>query len=139
MQIEIVFAGEIVERVELLNGTETVSLEGESGDGVWTMSGLMAWNIGLVSSAGEGDITFIRNDGAEIFGSLARGEVVESAGADAGDLADHTMRLEYDIDGGSGGFDSAAGRCTALGTLAAATFRGTWSITLTSVGRGVQE
>jgi hypothetical protein len=130
MEIEIVFAGEVVERQELLNGTETVSLEGVSDDGKWTMSGLVAWNIGLVSSAGEGDITFVRDDGAEMFGSLVRGEVVETAAADAADLADHTMRLAYDIDGGSGAFESATGRCVASGTLAASTFRGTWSVSL---------
>ncbi len=130
MEIEIVISGEVVERVELLNGTETVSLDGESDDGVWVMSGLVAWNIGLVSSAGEGDITLARDDGAEIFGSLLRGEVVESGATDAGDLADHEMRLEYEIDGGTGVFASATGRCTASGTLAASTFRGTWSLAL---------
>ena len=137
MQIEIVFAGEIVERQELLNGTETVSLEGESGDGVWTMSGLVAWNIGLVSSAGEGDITLTRDDGAEIFGTLVHGEVVESAASDAGDLAEHTMRLEYEIDAGSGAFESATGRCVAFGTLASSTFQGTWSVTLDPIDASI--
>ena len=130
MQIEIVFAGEIVERQELLNGTETVSLDGESDDGVWAMSGLVAWNIGLVSNAGEGDITLTRDDGSEIFGSLLRGEVVEAVAAEAVDLTDHSMQLEYDIDGGTGAFETATGRCTALGTLAASTFHGTWNLTL---------
>ena len=130
MEIEIVISGEVVERVELLNGTETVTLDGESDDGVWVMSGLVAWNIGLVSSAGEGDITLTRDDGSEIFGSLLRGEVVEAETMDSVDLVDHTMRLEYDIDGGTGAFASATGHCTASGTLAASTFRGTWSLTL---------
>ena len=130
MEMEIVISGEIVERVELLNGTETVSLDGESDDGVWVMSGLVAWNIGLVSSAGEGDITLTRDDGSEIFGSLLRGEVVEAEAGEAVDLTDHSMQLEYDIDGGTGAFDSATGRCTALGTLAASTFHGTWNLTL---------
>ena len=127
VEIEIDFAGEIVERQELLNGTETVSLEGESGDGRWTMSGLVAWNIGLVSNAGEGDITFTRDDGAEIFGTLVRGDVVEVSGEDE---ADHAMRLEYEIDGGAGAFASAAGPCDAVGSLAAATFRGRWTLRL---------
>ena len=139
MQIEILFAGEIVERQELLNGTETVSLEGESSDGAWRMSGLVAWNIGLVSSAGEGDITIIRDDGAEVFGSLVRGEVVEMAAAEGGDLVDHTMRLEYDIDGGSGAFESATGHCAAFGTLAGATFQGTWRVTLDEIGFGTPD
>jgi hypothetical protein len=130
VEIEIGFAGEVVERQELLNGTETVSLEGTSADGAWTMSALVAWNIGLVSSAGEGDITFVRDDGSEIFGSLLRGEVVETVSEDSGEQSDHTMRLEYDIDGGSGAFESATGRCRAVGTLSAATFRGTWSLAL---------
>ena len=130
MEIEIEVAGEIVERQELLNGTETVSLECASADGRWAMSGLLTWNIGLVSNAGEGDITLTRDDGSEIFGSLLRGEVVEAEAAEAVDLTDHSMQLEYDIDGGTGAFESATGRCTALGTLAASTFHGTWNLTL---------
>ena len=126
MEIAIDFAGEIVERRELLNGTETVSLEGESGDGRWTISGLVTWNIGLVSNADEGDLTLSRDDGAEIFGTLSRGDVAEVADG-AGD-ADHTMRLEYEIDGGSGAFDGATGACEAVGTLAAGAFRGQWVV-----------
>lgn len=126
MDIAIDFAGEIAERQELLNGTETVSLEGESSDGHWTMSGLVTWNIGLVSNTGEGDITFGRDDGAEIFATLLRGDVAEAAEGD-GD-ADYTMRLEYEIDGGSGAFEGATGACEAVGTLAAATFRGRWLV-----------
>ena len=75
MRIEIDVAGEIVERQELLNGTETVSLEGVSRDGRWTLSGLVTWNIGLKSNTGEGDITLTRDDGAELFGTLVQGEV----------------------------------------------------------------
>jgi hypothetical protein len=126
MDIAIDFAGEIVERRELLNGTETVSLEGESGDGRWTISGLLTWNIGLVSNAGEGDLTLSRDDGAEIFGTLLRGDVAEVADGDA----DHTMRLEYEIDGGAGEFEDATGECEAVGTLAAGAFRGRWVVTL---------
>ena len=131
MQIDIDFAGEIVERQELLNGTETVSLEGASGDGRWAMSGLVTWNIGLVSNAGEGDITLTRDDGAEIFATLVRGDVVEAIeGDEEGATADHTMRLEYEIDGGTGAFESAEGLCEGAGTLAAATFRGRWAVRL---------
>ncbi len=130
MQIEIEAAGEIAERQELLNGTETVSLEGESADGRWTLSGLVTWNIGLVSNTGEGDITLIRDDGAELFGTLVRGDVSEIAAGDAGSDGGHAMRLEYEIDGGSGLFEAATGICTAFGTLAAFSFRGTWSVTL---------
>ncbi len=130
MQIEIDFAGEIVERQELLNGTETVSLEGESADGRWTMSGLVAWNIGLVSSAGEGDITLTRDDGAELFGTLVRGDVSEAAAGDGEEAASYAMRLEYEIDGGGGAFESAAGTCVAAGSLAAAAFWGRWTVLL---------
>lgn len=130
MDIAIDFAGEIVERRELLNGTETVSLEGESGDGRWTISGLVTWNIGLLSNAGEGDLTLSRDDGAEIFGTLSRGDIAEVADGDADADADHTMRLEYEIDGGSGAFEGATGACQAVGMLAAAAFRGRWVVTL---------
>ena len=88
MEIEIELAGEIVERQELLNGTETVSLEGESADGRWTMSGLVTWNIGLVSNTGEGDITLTRDDGAELFGTLIRGDVAETSAGDSDEQAD---------------------------------------------------
>ena len=122
MKIVIAFAGEIVERQELLNGMETVSLEGRSEDGVWTMSGLLTWNIGLVSSAGEGDITIVRDDGAEVFATLLRGDVAET---DV-EAADHTIDLAYEIDGGSGAFEASSGQITASGVLAASTFRGRW-------------
>ena len=128
MKIEIEVAGEIVERRGLLDGTETVSLEGESGDGRWTMSGLVTWNIGLVSNAGEGDITLRRDDGAELFGTLVRGDVGEVPGDGDEGAADHVMRLEYEIDGGSGAFEGATGVCEAVGTLAAGAFRGRWVV-----------
>lgn len=134
MQIEIEAAGEIAERQELLNGTETVSLEGESADGSWALSGLVTWNIGLVSNTGEGDITLTNDDGSELFGTLVRGDVSEIAAGDAGSDGGHAMRLEYEIDGGSGDFEAATGTCTALGTLAAFAFRGTWRVTLDEPG-----
>ena len=58
-------------------------------------------------------------DGAEIDGTLARGDVVEAGEADD---ASHNLRLEYDVDGGAGEFASAAGRITAEGTLTGDTF-----------------
>ena len=134
MEIVIAVTGEIVERQELLNGTETVSLEGEGDDGAWTMSGLLTWNIGLVSNTGEGDVTLARDDGSEIFATLVRGDVVETGAGD--DTADHTVRLEYEIDGGSGAFDSASGQITASGTLAAATFHGQWHVRLSGGASG---
>ena len=44
------------------------------------------------------------------------------------------MRLEYEIDGGSGPFEAATGACRAFGALAAFSFRGTWSVTLDEPG-----
>ncbi len=132
MQIEIHASGEIAERQELLNGTETVSLEGESADGRWVLSGLVTWNIGLVSNTGEGDITLTRDDGAELFGTLVRGDVSEIAAGDAGSDGGHTMRLEYEIDGGSGAFEAATGSCRGTGTLSASSFEGCWLVTLVS-------
>lgn len=131
MEIEIEFTGEIVERQELLNGTETVSLEGASSDGRWRMSGLVTWNIGLVSNAGEGDITLTRDDGAELFATLVRGDVRETREDDAAEAgAAHSMHLEYEIDGGGGAFDGATGRCEATGTLQVAGFAGRWTLRL---------
>ena len=126
MEIEIEFVGEIVERQELLNGTETVSLEGASPDGRWTISGLVTWNIGLVSNTGEGDITLCRDDGAALFGTLVRGDVAEISAGDGDAQADHAMRLEYDMDGGGGAFEGATGSCLALGTLSGDRFAGRW-------------
>jgi hypothetical protein len=132
MQIEIEAAGEIAERQELLNGTETVSLEGQSADGQWLLCGLVTWNIGLRSSTGEGDITLTRADGAELFGTLVRGDVSEIAAGDAASAGGHAMRLEYEIDGGSGVFEAAAGSCRATGTLSTSAFEGRWIVTLDS-------
>ena len=129
-EIEIEFEGEIVERQELLNGTETVSLEGVSDDGAWTMSGLLTWNIGLVSNTGEGDVTLARtSDGAEIFATLLRGDVIETT-LSGDEAADHTFLLEYEIDGGNDALMSASGQIAASGLLAASSFRGRWVVTL---------
>lgn len=130
IDVEIEFAGEVVERQELLNGTETVSLEGVSADRRWTISGLLTWNIGLVSNAGEGDITLTRDDGAEVFATVLRGDVSETAASEDGDGADHAFGVEYEIDGGSGAFASARGTCDAAGQLGGANFRGRWTLQL---------
>ena len=122
MEITLHFAGDVVERQELLNGTETVTLEGASPDG-WTLSGLVSWNIGLVDYTGEGDITLLRADGAELYGTLTCGRVTESAG-------EHRFRLEYEIDDGSGVFDGASGTAEAVGSLSGEGFAGTWIVAL---------
>jgi hypothetical protein len=128
MKFEIEFEGSIVERQELLNGTQIVSFEGDSVDGVWALSGLVTWNIGLLANASEGDITLVRRrDGAEIFASIASGEVAGST-TDADPLSEDSLRLEYEIDGGTGAFDSAVGTCKAVVTLGASGFRGMWTL-----------
>ncbi len=127
MNIEIDIAGDIVERQELLNGSQILTLEGASADGTWTMSGLLTWNIGLKSNTGEGDLTLVREDGDEVFATLVRGDVADAAD---GDDADHTFALAYDIDGGNAHFDNASGSITATGTLTGDVFRGRWSLTL---------
>ncbi|MEX2245457.1 MAG: hypothetical protein WEC75_02105, partial [Dehalococcoidia bacterium] len=128
MELRIAIEGDIVEREELLNGTQVLTLEGVSGDGAWRMSGALSWNIGLREAA-EGDITLSRADGAELFGTLVGAEVRELAGVESGE-GGHAMRLEYEIDGGSGAFEGAEGRASAEGELLAAAFRGVWSVSL---------
>jgi hypothetical protein len=124
VEFEIEISGDVVERQELLNGTQIVTLEGASDDGRWTMSGLVSWNIGLANAAAEGDITLSRDDGAEIFGTLARGDLSES---DDGDIE---FKLAYDVDGGAGEFVAASGRSEAVGVVANDSFSGRWGVTL---------
>jgi hypothetical protein len=127
MELRIEITGEIVERQELLDGTQTVTLEGADGAGEWTLAGGLSWNVGLVDYAGEGDITLSRADGAEIFGTLVRSIVTEVADTED---ADHAFRLTYDIDGGAGEFADASGTASAEGTLADDSFRGRWAVSL---------
>jgi hypothetical protein len=127
MELTIDIAGDVVEWQELLNGTQILSLEGVSADGAWTLSGSLSWNIGLRESSGEGDLALSHADGAEIFATLTRADV-RDVGEREIEEADHTMRLEYEIDGGTGEFASASGAATADGTLSADAFRGRWLI-----------
>lgn len=127
MELRIEITGEIVERQELLNGTQSVTLEGADAAGEWTLVGALSWNLGLVDYAGEGDLTLSRADGAEIFGTLTMARVSERADADE---VDHVFRIDYEIDGGSGAFAGATGTAEADGTLGGDAFRGVWSISL---------
>jgi len=128
MRIEIEIAGDVVEWQELLNGTRTATIEGVSADGAWTLVGGVTWNIGLAENTGEGDLTLTASDGDELFGTLVNGDVAEIEGA-TGD-ADHAMRLRYEIDGGSGRYESVAGEATAEGTLSRGGFEGRWRVEL---------
>jgi hypothetical protein len=128
MELRIEITGDVVEWQELLNGTQIVTLEGVSADG-WTLSGSVSWNIRDASAAGEGDITLTGDDGAELFGSLARARVSEIGEREV-EEADRSMHLEYEIDGGGGAFASASGSARAEGWLSAEAFRGVWVISL---------
>jgi hypothetical protein len=130
MELRVEISGEVVEREELLNGTETVTLEGSSTEGEWTFAGALSWNVGLVNYAGEGDLTLTRRDGAEIFGTLTRLSVTEPTAGDAeGGSAFHAV---YEIDGGSGAFDGATGGALAAGTLRGDAFAGEWTVQLST-------
>lgn len=128
MELRIEITGEVVERQELLNGTQSITIEGADAANEWTIVGAMSWNLGLVDHAGEGDLTLTRADGAEIFATLARADVVDTQ--EAAEDADHTFRLLYEIDGGAGAFADAAGSASAEGLLAGDAFRGIWSLAL---------
>lgn len=132
MKLELRVTGDVVERQELLNGTQILTLAGESSDGVWSLVGDVAWNVGLVDFAGEGDITISRRDGAELFGTLTAA-VVSEIGDSALDDADHRLRTEYEIDGGSGEFESVGGSAIADGVLAGGAFRVTLALSISGV------
>ena len=120
MELEIEIAGDVVERQELLNGTQIITLEGASADGEWTLTAGLSWNIGLAGTATEGDITLTRNDAAELFATLADAQITEAAEpADA----DYDLSLTYEIDGGSGALQEADGRLKLNGQLAGDQFR----------------
>jgi hypothetical protein len=125
-EIRIEISGDVVEWQELLNGTQIVTIEGASADG-WTLSGSVTWSARDADFAGEGDVTLTRADGAELFGSLIRARVTEIGEQDVVE-ADHQMRLEYEIDGGSGAFEDASGTARAEGRLSREAFSGTWLV-----------
>lgn len=118
--IEVDIAGDVVERQELLNGMQILTLEGASEDGAWTLVGGLSWNIGLRALPPEGDITLSHDGGDELFGTLASGEVRE---AEAADEADYALALEYDVDGGEGAYAGASGRLRIAGVLFGDAFR----------------
>ncbi len=120
MEFEIQIAGDVIERQELLNGTQLVTLEGASADGQWTMVGGVSWNIGLEANTNEGDITLSRADGTELFGTLSGGDVQDTGGAAD---ADYRLSLAYEVDGGSGAYAGASGSARAEGLLVGDSFR----------------
>jgi propanediol dehydratase large subunit len=127
MEIEIRVEGDVVERTELLNGTVTIALEGESGDGTWTVSGVLSWNRGLVDFAGEGDLTISGADG-DLFASLTSATVagtLEDASDDDGQVV---LQARYEVDGGLGNFEGASGSIEGQVIVEGARFGGTWHL-----------
>jgi hypothetical protein len=122
MELRIEFSGDVVERSELLNGTQSVDIEGADTAGEWSVVGSFSWNRGLLDYAGEGDATLTSDDGGEIFATLQRAHVTEPT--DEGT----SFVVDYEVDGGSGAFEDARGTARAEGTLAGDTFRGVWII-----------
>ncbi len=119
--LRIDIAGDVVEWQTLLSGMQTATLEGASSDGAWTLSGSCSWNPRSGPAAGEGDLTLSRDDGAELFATLAAGTVTERP-SDAADAAAYDASLEFAVDGGAGALDAATGSIRAEGRLSRETF-----------------
>ncbi len=124
MELDIEIAGEIVEQQELLNGTRTVTLSGGSADGVWTLDGVVSWNRGLVEFAGEGDLTLVREDGAELYATLVRATVRDDAGEDEAEVS---LSVAYQVDGGTGELEDATGAIAGTVRIVAGGFEGRWT------------
>jgi hypothetical protein len=118
MDLDLRFRGDIVERQELLNGTQMVTLDGVTEDGAWTLVGDVSWNIGLAETH-ESDLTLASEADGELFATLAAGHVRDAAGS--GD-ADYLLDLEYRIEGGSGSLADARGEFRLTGKLVNETF-----------------
>jgi hypothetical protein len=105
MELVIAFRGEVVERQELLNGTQSVTVDGASAGGEWRVVATVAWNLGVLEYAGEGEVALAGGEG-DVYASL-----IEAA-AEAGereDGADWVVRARFEVDGGTGRFESASG------------------------------
>jgi hypothetical protein len=92
MRLELDLVGDIVEQQDLLNGTRSVTLAGQSLDGAWAFEGTLSWSSGLTEYAGEGDITLTRDDGSELFGAAT---AVRQEGAAEGESAELALLAEY--------------------------------------------
>jgi hypothetical protein len=126
MDVEIRVAGDIVERSELLNGTRTIAIEGETLDAQWQVGGVVSWNRGLVDYPGDGDLSVTSADG-EVFASLT----AASAEAESDDeSADVLVLVKYEVDGGAGRFDGATGTIDGRIRVAGERFEGTWQVSL---------
>lgn len=130
MELAIEAAGDITDRQELLNGTQMVALDGASGDGVWSVTGSLSWNIGLDDRGVEGDMTLSKTTGDELYATVSRGSVRELAGSGV-DASEYVLRIECDIDGGAGSFEDARGLLLGEGVLSGASFTLLWNVSLT--------
>lgn len=128
MQLTLDISGDVVERSELLNGTLTVTIAGETPDGAWSLAGSISWSRGLIDYPGEGDIT-LTCAGGQIFGTVQRAQIHP-------DPDDERQRerlaLTCEVDGGDGAYDGAAGDAEASLLIEAGTFAGRWMLRLDS-------
>jgi hypothetical protein len=104
LSFEIEFLGAIVERQELLNGTQSITFEGRSADDAWSVSGMVAWSRGLIDFVGEGDLTLSTPESDELY---AIAMSVEAEDAEAG--GSREVRAHYEVDGGTGAYEGATG------------------------------
>jgi hypothetical protein len=132
MDLDIEVAGEIVEEQELLNGTRTVALSGATADGAWTLDGVVSWNRGLVDYAGEGDLTLVRGDGAELYATLTR---ADARGGSEEDEAEVSLSVAYQVDGGMGEFEQGLGAIEGQIRIGGGGFEGRWQLHLDSLDR----
>lgn len=127
MRLELDLAGDIIEQQDLLNGTRSVTLAGQSSDGAWSFEGTLSWSSGLTEYAGEGDITLTNGDGSEIFGTATAAREETAAEGESSELV---LRADYEIDGGSGTFESGSGLGSAKIRFGMGGFSGRWCLDL---------
>ena len=129
MPIELRITGDVVERNELLNGTQTIVLEASDETGAWRVSGDLSWNRGLLDYDGEGAWTLEREDGAELYAVATRVEArpPDESGAEV-------LAITWDIDGGAGEFQSASGAGDATLTMTGESISGRCSFVVEADG-----
>ena len=115
-ELIIAVTGDVVEWQTLLSGMQIATLEGATGDGAWTLSGSCSWNVRSGPDASEGDLTLSRDDGAELFATIAAGTVSELP-SDTPDAAGYDAHLDFAIDGGAAAFEATTGSIHVSGHL----------------------
>lgn len=120
MDLLLHISGEVFERQELLNGTQSATLRGRTEQGE-ALEAAVSWSRGLVELGAEGDITVTLRDG-QLFGMLVHSEAELSPG---GSLA---LDLRFEIDGGDGAYDAARGSIGASVVLEDDVFEGDWAV-----------